>query len=88
MSDIDLWNQPIGAHKRKTALPKGHAANPGSGPKGETCGTCQHRTHVRGGAKEYQKCELCRKSWTHGPGSDIRAKDPACAYWKPKGGDA
>ena len=84
MSDSDLWNQPIGTHKRSTPLPRGHSGKPGSGPKGETCGTCKHRVHAQGGAKSYQKCELCRANWTHGPGSDIRAKDVACWKWEAK----
>jgi len=59
---------------------QGHAGNPGRGPAGETCGTCQHYCTVSY-AKTYRKCELARANWTHGPGSDIRKKDPACEFW-------
>ena len=36
---------------------QGHADVPGHGPKGETCGTCQHIVRVRGGSRNYLKCE-------------------------------
>jgi hypothetical protein len=63
---------------------RGHAARPGTGPKGETCGTCQHYRRVLGGNRHYLKCGLMKHAWTGGPGSDIRAKDPACGYWRAK----
>jgi len=83
MSESDLWNQPMGAFKRKRSntKPNGHAGSPGSGPKGETCGTCKHLCRVQY-AKTYLKCELVRSQWTHGPGSDVRAKDAACWKWE------
>lgn len=60
---------------------RGHAAMPGGGPKGETCGTCDHLVrHGRG--RTYFKCGLIR--WTSGAATDIRAKDPACERWEPK----
>ncbi len=57
---------------------RGHAARPGSGPAGETCGSCAQYRSVQGGARSHPKCELARSRWTHGPGSDIRKCDPAC----------
>jgi len=61
---------------------RGHAALPGTGPEGETCGTCHHYESVEYHDKRYRKCFLMRQYWTHGPGTDIRAKDPACKEWK------
>lgn len=63
---------------------KGHAALPGTGPAGETCGSCQHRASVMGGGKVFSKCALQRRQWTHGKASDIRRKDPACRMWQRK----
>ena len=60
----------------------GHAAVPGTGPKGETCKTCQHCTPTGNGGKTFYKCGLCRIGWTHGPATDIRVKDPACGMWR------
>lgn len=57
---------------------RAHAARPGSGPEGETCRHCAHRCAVEHNTRVYQKCGLMRQHWTHGPGTDIRAKDPAC----------
>ena len=68
-----------GAYSRK----RGHPARPGTGPKGETCKTCAHSV-CRQMANRYYKCELTRASWTAGPGSDIRLKDPACKFWETK----
>lgn len=61
---------------------KGHAADPGTGPQGETCGTCRHYARAKHHDYYHLKCGLMREFWTHGPGSDIRAKDPACRYWQ------
>lgn len=62
---------------------KGHAWHPGTGPDGETCGGCQHYTRTESDSRRtFRKCELMRAHWTHGPGSDIRAKDPACRHWE------
>lgn len=86
----DPWKLPVGAFKRKAGRtaegkrkatePRGHAAMPGTGPAGENCKTCRHLCRQRM-AKTYLKCGLMRASWTGGPGTDIRAKDPACARW-------
>lgn len=38
-------------------IPKGYAAPPGTGPKGETCGSCAHLYRNRL-AKTYLKCAL------------------------------
>ncbi len=62
---------------------KGHASPPGTGPPSETCGTCQFCITVRHHDKLYRKCGLMEQFWTHGPGTDIRRKDPACRDWEP-----
>ena len=61
---------------------QGHFANPGTGPKGETCGTCLHLVRHQLSSKAVFKCALARSIWTHGPGSDIRCKDAACGGWR------
>jgi hypothetical protein len=53
----------------------------GTGPSGETCGTCKFRLRIQYRAGTYQKCELAKAMWTHGTGSDIKAKWPACREW-------
>lgn len=56
----------------------------GSGPTGETCGGCYfyHRQTYHNGA--HLKCLKAMAAWTHGPGSDIKAKWRACREWQPK----
>lgn len=68
---------------RKPTPKKGHAAAPGSGPEGETCGTCRNLFRNRM-AKTYLKCGLMRNFWTGGAGTDIRARDAACSQWAAK----
>ena len=60
--------------------PRGGADRPGTGPKGETCGSCKH---IRKGEK-FAKCELTRRCWTHGPKTDIRVRWAACSKWEAK----
>ncbi len=59
--------------------PRGYAHHPGSGPEGETCGSCKHIVRK---SRRYRKCGLNRARWTHGPGSDILAGSPACSKWE------
>jgi len=58
----------------------GHAWPPGTGPAGETCGSCKHlyRKHM---AKTYLKCALMMAKWTGGSGTDVRDRDEACREW-------
>jgi len=58
---------------------KAHPYQPGTGPKLETCGTCQKCSAV----DYYYKCHVLMKFWTNGPGTDIRKKDLACRSWEP-----
>jgi len=68
---------------RKEPKPNGYAAPPGSGPAGETCGSCRNHTVVRY-AKTYHKCELTRQGWTGGRATDILVRSPACSQWEAK----
>jgi hypothetical protein len=56
----------------------------GSGPKHETCGSCLHKTSQGGTAGHYLKCALMKHYWTHGAGSDIKARWAACEKWEPQ----
>lgn len=66
---IAQGNHPMGGNLRE--------------PAGETCGSCCRCVAVQYN-KTYYKCDLCRATWTKGPGSDIRKKWPACERWEPK----
>ncbi len=67
--------------KRKEPTPSGYAARPGTGPKGETCGTCAHLARIEM-AKTYFKCELNRAKWTHGRKTDVLKRALACAKFE------
>ena len=73
------------ADRRKLSSAKrslgGYAAVPGTGPEGETCGTCLHLCR-RGHAKAFFKCGLMRAKWTCGGGTDIKSRAPACCKWE------
>lgn len=77
-----IISERTGKAKRRT-VPKGYARQPGSGPAGETCGTCDHCVRVEHNTKAYHKCAVVRHRWTHGPGSDILRASPACEKWTP-----
>ena len=67
--------------KARPVYPGLYAAPVGSGPKGETCGSCKHLFRNRM-ARVYLKCALTRAKWTGGGGTDIKARAPACAKWE------
>lgn len=89
-AECDLFGEPVvgvlpappGTGKRKPTKLRGYAAAPGSGPKGETCKTCEYYCRVHGHAKAYLKCRLMKQVWTNGPGTDILARSAACARWQ------
>lgn len=54
----------------------------GSGPAGETCGSCRWLVRREYREKRYLKCGLVEES--RGAGTDIRAKWAACRQWQPR----
>lgn len=61
---------------------KAYAAAPGTGPDGETCGTCAHSGWRGNVAGRYLKCGLMRATWSGGKGSDVKVRSPACSKWE------
>lgn len=82
---VGVETRPDGRAKRKDPKPRGYAMRPGTGPAGETCGTCRHHV-IHRHAKAYHKCDLARAIWTGGRASDILVRSPACSSWKPSQG--
>jgi hypothetical protein len=60
--------------------PRGYAYHPGTGPQGETCGSCRFDERYR----RWHKCghEAARHKQTGGRGSDILVSAAACKYWE------
>jgi hypothetical protein len=87
MNDIPLLDRAMLPEERKALfrkIPKRiglHAAPVGSGPAGETCGSCKHLFR-KSLSKTYLKCALVRSHWTGGGGTDIKARDAACSKWE------
>ncbi len=69
----------LGGGGRKMGV--GHAGLPGTGPDGETCGSCKWARRQPGTQNTYYKCGHERGSVTSGAATDIRLKDAACEYW-------
>lgn len=57
---------------------RGYAAPPGTGPAGQTCGSCRHIWRFG----RFNKCTLRRGAWTCGYGTDILARAAACCKWE------
>lgn len=79
--DVTLEEARALVKKRRT-IPKGYAAPPGTGPAGQTCKTCSHSYPTGNCRRTYWKCDLVKM--THGPGTDILIKAPACKFWRLK----
>jgi hypothetical protein len=81
---VDLFGvdiPPESEAKRKPTPKRGYAAPPGTGPAGETCGSCVHHARRNYGGT-YHKCALMVARWTRGPGTDILVRSPACKLWE------
>jgi hypothetical protein len=70
-----------GKRKRKPTRPRGYVFTPGTGPEGETCGSCLHIFRNRL-SRTYLKCSKNKSNWTGGPASDILSRSPACKFWE------
>lgn len=67
----------------KVKVSRATPAPVGGGPAGERCGTCAHATRTMAcGGKVFYKCGLMQKHWTHGAGTDIKLRWPACSQWQ------
>lgn len=62
---------------------RAHPYPPGSGPPGQSCGTCA-KLCERVFRKTYFKCHVLKRFWSAGPATDVRKKDPACMAWEPR----
>jgi hypothetical protein len=67
--------------RRASEQPRGTYAAPGTGPLGETCGSCRHATQL-GGHRTWYKCAKARRLWTNSVRTDIRLSTPACIGWE------
>lgn len=63
---------------------RGYAADPGTGPEGETCGSCKyiHRVKNWSGRKYWAKCGHPLGYISHSTASDIKVRAPACRCWE------
>ena len=73
----DLFGQEV-----QTFNVKAYPAPPGTGPPGETCGTCSNSHYHKPSKKRFWKCKLIYM--THGEGTDIKVRSPSCRHWTPK----
>jgi hypothetical protein len=70
--------------KRRPTPARGYAAPPGTGPAGETCGSCRFRV-VHSYSRDYHKCSMFVRiggRWTSGTSTDIRVRSAACKFWE------
>lgn len=81
----DLWGRDMPEEPLAAPPPKwdfgGHADAVGSGPSGETCGSCRHLATFGRSTRAWFKCELARYRWTHGRKTDVLKGDAACSRW-------
>lgn len=72
---------PLQIKRQRAREHRGYAAQPGTGPAGETCKSCRHYV-IKQMANTYRKCALRRGQWTGGAGTDVKARAPACSRWE------
>jgi hypothetical protein len=81
----DLFGGPDAKPRGKHYVaPRGYAAPPGTGPAGETCGTCKHAHRY----VHFAKCgHSARRHFnTNGAATDIRLRTAACSKWESAAG--
>lgn len=75
---------PIRPGKRREPTPWGYYGPPGTGPVGQTCGTCAHAARIRLSQKAIYKCRRNEAKWSHSRKTDILVRTPACIGWETK----
>jgi hypothetical protein len=80
-ADVLAW---VGSVKVRHPVDRAHPYPPGSGPRGQSCGTCAKLSSRKFNKKTYFKCHVLMRFWTGGKGTDVRKKDPACLSWEPR----
>ena len=70
----ELMHMPVAQPRQYAPERRGHAARPGTGPRGESCGSCEH-------IKLAGPLPLCGKERLN-QALGILAVDPACHRWK------
>lgn len=75
-----IWEE-LGHPPESKGKMGGYPAPPGTGPDGETCRNCKFKRVSPSATNHFLKCELMEQHWTHGKGTDIAAKSPACREW-------
>lgn len=70
------------AMKTSTVPAQGYAAAPGTGPSGQTCGTCEHCWLQEGQQRSWYKCRLMRHCWSNSRTTDILVSSPACSRFE------
>ena len=83
--DLFVGESPIVEEVRRpvevTMPDSRHAATPGSGPIGKTCGECEnHFIHRDRAGRGFAKCWLVDPDYT--ADTDIGLDDPACAFFE------
>lgn len=68
---------------RKRVPDMAHAYAPGSGPPGQTCGTCD-KCIAKQYNRTFYKCRVMLRHWTKGRATDVRKRDAACMAWEPR----
>jgi hypothetical protein len=61
--------------------PAGYASPPGTGPEGETCGSCRHCVYRVFRGRRFYKCENNARKWDRTRASDVLVHSPACKQW-------
>lgn len=76
---------PSNPHAARFAVAvDGYAEKPGTGPVGETCGTCRHCAFkLAASGRRFYKCDLIIHGWGRTAATDIRIGSPACRRHEP-----
>lgn len=85
---VDLLGHPLpqpSVVRKDGQLRKvGYAARPGTGPKRQRCGNCEHLARVLHRGETSHKCALMAHAWTHSSATDVHRQAPACSEWERK----
>lgn len=80
----DLFGEKVVLRAPAGTRVRGYADDPGTGPTGESCGSCTfiRRESNGSGNKRWAKCGHPLGYRSSCTASDIRAKAPACRHWE------
>ena len=83
-TEQELWlDEHPGSRTYQAPQLRGYADFPGSGPAGETCGSCAHHVTFHKRGQDHHRCFWMERLWGRNDAADIDPDARSWRHWAP-----